>query len=383
MNKVILWIVLVALLTFTLKQTAQAEQEEPDLYARSALLMDADSGRVLFEKDGYTPYAVASTTKILTAILVLEAEVSEEYATVSANAARQPKVKLYVKEGERYRVKDLLYSLMLESHNDVAVVLAEHVSGSVEQFADLMNAKAEEIGCRNTHFITPNGLDAVDEGGANRASAHDMALITSYALQNEEFRKIIMTSSYTFEDEEGKRRETVSNANRFLTMYDGAIGVKTGFTNQAGYCFVGAVECEDGLLIAVVLGCGWPSNQNWKWKDTRELMDYGRENYEKKKLTAGAYEGKIYVPNGKERWAPIVSEMTECEYLMHPEDSVREVMFLEGEISAPFLQGEVVGEKRIYVNQKEVLRTTIRTVSAGEENRIDDVWKEILFFFCV
>lgn len=383
MNKVILWIVLVALLFFSLKQTVQAEQDEPDLYARSALLMDAASGRVLFEKDGYTPYAVASTTKILTAILVLEADVSEEYATVSAYAARQPKVKLNVKEGERYLVKDLLYSLMLESHNDVAVVLAEHVSGSVEQFASLMNAKAREIGCGSTYFITPNGLDAVDEGGANRASAHDMALITAYALQNEEFRKIISTSSYTFAEEGGRRREKVSNANRFLNMYDGAVGVKTGFTNQAGYCFVGAVECEDGLLIAVVLGCGWPSNQNWKWKDTRELMDYGRENYEKKKLTASAYEGTMYVPNGKEKWVPVVGEEVECEYLIHTADSVREVVFLEGNITAPFSQGDVVGEKRIYVNQKEVLRSTIRTVFAGEERRIDDAWKEILFFFCV
>ncbi|MBR4965756.1 MAG: D-alanyl-D-alanine carboxypeptidase, partial [Lachnospiraceae bacterium] len=150
MKKMICVIVAFAVLFSYVPAYAEEQKDELLLHARAALLMDAATGRVLYEKDGYTPYAVASTTKILTAILILEADCEEEYAEVSANATKQPKVKLFVKKGEEYLVRDLLYSLLLESHNDTAVVLAEHVAGSVEAFAGCMNAKAKEIGCKNS-----------------------------------------------------------------------------------------------------------------------------------------------------------------------------------------------------------------------------------------
>ena len=142
------------------KRKKTAEFDKSQLYARSAVLMDADSGRLLIEKDADHPMPMASTTKIMTCILTLESAQLDDLVTVSAYAAKMPEVKLHIMEGEHYKLKDLLYSLMLESHNDAAVAIAEHVGGSVEGFAQMMNEKAKAIGCMNTFFITPNGLDA-------------------------------------------------------------------------------------------------------------------------------------------------------------------------------------------------------------------------------
>lgn len=384
MKKLFLLFIATIMISGLLVQNVTAvnvKEKEPELHARAALLMDADSGRVLYEKDGYTPYAVASTTKILTAVLILEADVGEEYATVSSKATSQPKVKLYVKKGERYKVKDLMYSLLLESHNDTAVVLAEHVAGSVEAFAELMNQKAAELGCKSAHFITPNGLDAEDAGGANQASAYDMALITAYALENEAFRDIITTRSYSFSDEKGKRSETVTNANRFLDMYEGAIGVKTGFTNLAGYCFVGATEGENGRIIAVVLGCGWPPNQNWKWSDTKGLMDYGSANFERQTLRLETWSGLIEVENGTQKQIAVRCAGSELGYPVCAEDEVKEAVFMEAVLSAPLKKGEEIGWKAIYVNQEQVLRVPILLQDDCSKKEWVDSFLEIMQMF--
>lgn len=152
------------------------------LYSLSAVLMDGLSGRILYEKGGDTPRANASTTKVLTCILALENGAGDDYVMVSSKAAAQPDVQLGLEEGEQYYLEDLLYSLMLMSHNDTAVAIAEHIGGSVEGFAEMMNKKAEEIGCTDTYFITPNGLDAEDENGKHHTTARDLALIMRYAI---------------------------------------------------------------------------------------------------------------------------------------------------------------------------------------------------------
>ena len=158
---------------------AEGEFSENELYAKAACLMDGNSGRVLFGKEEELPLPMASTTKIMTCILALERTANPEEAvvTASSNAAAQPKVHLGVREGQQFYMGDLLYSLMLESHNDSAVMIAESVGGSVEAFAALMNEKAQEIGCTNTHFVTPNGLDASDAGGEHHTTAADLAAI--------------------------------------------------------------------------------------------------------------------------------------------------------------------------------------------------------------
>lgn len=273
--------------------------EESKLYAQSAVLMDADSGRVLFEKQGYAQLPMASTTKIMTCILTLENGNLEDAVSVSHYASSMPKVKLHMQAGETYRLKDLLYSLMLESHNDSAVAIAEHVGGSVEGFAAMMNQKAKEIGCENTFFITPNGLDAQQEVQAKDGStvtmahsttARDLALIMSYCVtkspMKDIFLEITRTPSYRFSNLEGARSFSCNNHNAFLNMMEGALSGKTGFTGKAGYCYVGALERDGRTFAVALLACGWPNNKTYKWSDTKKLMKYGIANYQKRDLSA-------------------------------------------------------------------------------------------------
>ena len=258
------------------------ETEGPgNLYALSVVLMDGDSGRVLYEKDGYVARPNASTTKVMTCILALEKGSGDDYVLVSQNAASQPEVKLNLREGEQYYLEDLLYSLMLKSHNDTAVAIAEHIGGSVEGFAKMMNEKAKEIGCTSTHFVTPNGLDSADAGGIHQTTARDLALIMSYAIKNKAFLHITQTRDYSFSDISGKRQFSVHNANAFLDMTQDAISGKTGFTGNAGYCYVAACENEGRTFIISLLGCGWPNNKTYKWKDTMKLLEYGKANFHK------------------------------------------------------------------------------------------------------
>ena len=189
--------------------TATEQESEPNqLFATAACLMDGDTGRVLFGKRETDPMAMASTTKIMTCILALENGQEQTVATASAKAAAAPKVHLGVREGEQFLLGDLLYSLMLESHNDAAVMIAETIGGSVEEFASLMNEKAAAIGCTDTHFVTPNGLDASDAGGDHHTTAADLARIMRYCVwispKAAQFLAVTQTRSYTFWDLEKK-----------------------------------------------------------------------------------------------------------------------------------------------------------------------------------
>lgn len=258
--------------------------EPQNLYAQSAALIDADSGRILFAKNGQTARPMASTTKIMTCILALEKGNLDDIVTASSYAASQPEVHLGVRAGVQIVLRDLLYSLMLESHNDAAVMIAEHIGGSVEGFADMMNLKGREIGCKDTYFITPNGLDEEDERGVHHTTAEDLARIMKYCIQDSEesakFLSISQTQQYIFSDCAQVYNYTCNNHNAFLNMMDGAIAGKTGFTNDAGYCYVGALERDGKKLIVSLLACGWPNHKGYKWSDTRTLMLYGIENFD-------------------------------------------------------------------------------------------------------
>ena len=254
-------------------------QLSDDLYALSAVLMDADSGRILYEKEGEMPRPNASTTKVLTCILALENGDGDDYVQVSANAASQPQVKLGLQKGEQYYLEDLLYSLLLQSHNDSAVAIAEHIGGSVEGFSDMMNAKAREIGCMDTHFITPNGLDAEDSDGTHHTTASDLALIMRYAIKNKVFLKIAQTKEYSFSDLSKKQTFSVHNTNALFSITDGVLAGKTGFTGDAGYCYVCAVQKDDRTFIIALLAAGWPGHKTYKWHDTLKLLDYGKNNF--------------------------------------------------------------------------------------------------------
>ena len=275
----------ILLLLFGSMPAAAARQEsEPNqLFATAACLMDGDTGRVLFGKRETDPMAMASTTKIMTCILALENGGEQAVATASAQAAAAPKVHLGVYEGEQFLLGDLLYSLMLESHNDAAVMIAETIGGSIEGFAALMNEKAAAIGCTDTHFVTPNGLDASDAGGDHHTTAADLARIMRYCIKTSpkatEFLAVTQTRSYTFWDLKKKNMFNCYNHNALLDQMEGAISGKTGFTAKAGYCYTGALERDGKCLIVTLLACGWPNHKNYKWADAAKLLNYGLESY--------------------------------------------------------------------------------------------------------
>ena len=240
----------------------QEEKEKLSLNARAAVLMDADSGRILYGKNETMAFPMASTTKIMTLIVALEHNEPDQIVMASAGASAMPEVRLGVHEGERYRMEDLYYAMMLESFNDAAMMIAEGTVGSVENFAELMNEKAISLGCTQTYFITPNGLDAADEKGVHSSTAEDMAKIMRYAIDNEDFLKITQTADYSFTDCDRKRSFEVHNKNVLLTMMDGVLSGKTGYTADAGYCYVCAVKKDDRTFIAALLGSGWPPHKD-------------------------------------------------------------------------------------------------------------------------
>lgn len=365
--------------TEEVKEPAEISNEDLKLYALSSLLMDASNNRVLYEENGDKKMPMASTTKIMTCIVTLENADLNGIVTVSSYASSMPDVQLNIRKGEQFYLKDLLYSLMLESHNDVAVAIAEYVGGSVEGFATMMNDKAKALDCLNTNFVTPNGLDA--EG--HYTTAKDLATIASYAIKNQDFIKITNTSSHSFREIKKGRGFTVTNKNRFLYMMDGAIGVKTGFTNGAGYCFVGAVKKPDRELVSVVLGSGWPPHKNYKWSDTKELMSYGVDNFEIKKIFEEREFDPIFVQDGQYKYEQLnIKGDNDLTMLIGKNETVKIVYRVPKKLLAPVKAGSVVGSAKYYINNipyKEIpIYTTI------DIKKIDYVFclKEIFKIWC-
>lgn len=334
------------------------------LHSKASLLLDASNNRVLYEENGYKEMAMASTTKIMTCIVALENAKLDSVVNVSAYASKMPDVQLKIRAGEQYYLKDMLYALMLESHNDVAVAVAEHVGGSVEGFANMMNDKARSIGCTNTNFVTPNGLDA----NQHYTTARDLAVIASYAIKNENFIEITNTTSHSFQEITKGRKFVVMNKNRFLYMMEGAIGVKTGFTNDAGYCFVGAIKRPDKTLISVVLGCGWPPNKSLKWHDTKELMNYGIDHYKNKQIFEKTSLNPIFVDNGQERYEKLNLEGN-LSLLMRDDETVKVVYDLPKKLQAPVIAGSTVGYVKYYIN--DLLYSKIPIYAAEDIKKIN------------
>lgn len=360
------------------------------LHALSAVLMDGTSGRVLYGKNAEEPRAMASTTKIMTCILILEHCNLEETAATSAYAASMPKVHLGVAEGEEFYVKDLLYSLMLESHNDSAVILAEHAGGDVPGFAEKMNEKAREIGCEDTWFITPNGLDAQEEVQGevkkHHTTATDLGRIMRYCIsqspKKEEFLEITRTPSYSFQDVSGKRSFSCNNHNAFLSMMEGALSGKTGFTSEAGYCYIGALEQDGKTLIVALLGCGWPNHKNYKWQDTRALMEYGLEHYTLHSFSEAKLPqipSVIPVEKGQgeklgemAQVSTVRRETEDMKLLLGAEDEVRTVYRGKTFLEAPVKEGDKIGEISYELNG-EIWKTE-DVVAGNDVEKIDYAW---------
>lgn len=383
------------------------------LYARAAVLMDADNGRILLGKNEDEALPMASTTKIMTCILALEKGDTEDVAEVSAYGAGQPKVHMGAKKGESYRIGDLLYALMLESYNDAAVIIAEYygsqmagLSGDIAShsaaeskqavlaFTAEMTKKAKELGCKDTFFVTPNGLDGsleLKKSGKSinyehHTTAADLAAVMSYCIvkspKKEAFLKITRTPSYTFHDrkrmgsgwKEGSRTVACMNHNAFLQMMDGALSGKTGFTGKAGYCYVGALEKDKKRFTIALLACGWPNNKSWKWHDARLLYEYGLEHYDRRDIREERILPDVRVKNGQRDSAGLECREETIELLLSREDEIKVEWDVPKSLTAPVVKGEQVGRVAYFVNG-ELYREF--PVTAAENV------PEITYFYCI
>jgi D-alanyl-D-alanine carboxypeptidase (penicillin-binding protein 5/6) len=366
-------------------QVQAKEIDEPtNLYAKAAVLMDGDSGRILFQKNGEEILAMASTTKIMTCIVALENAELDEIITCSKTAVSQPKVHLGMREDEEFYLKDLLYSLMLESHNDSAVAIAEHLSGTIENFARLMNHKAKSIGCQNTYFVTPNGLDASDANGMHATTAEELAKIMRYCIyeskQSEKFIEITQTRNYSFQSLNFKRSFQCQNKNALFDIMSGVISGKTGFTGKAGYCYVGAVEKEGKRFIVALLACGWPNNKNYKWKDCQKLIEYGTKhfNYE-------SYEHEIHLPTievqrgvVKNLKLEISNSENELCLLKRQGEKIRIVVEVNNDVKAPVLKGEEIGKVKIYLEDEMMRELGVVASYSVDKKTLQWNWSVIL-----
>ena len=251
--------------------SARGDAQEPDvpaLNAHAAVLIDGASGRLLYGYNEHRQLPMASTTKVMTALLALEGCSLQETVTASKRASGVPGTSIYLREGEQLTMEEMLLGLMLRSGNDAAVAIAEHVSGSVEAFAEKMNERAQELGAQ-ANFITPNGLDA----GGHSISALGLALVARQAMTLPDFRRIVGTQRATIRWPGNDYDRVLTNKNRLLREYEGATGIKTGFTSKAGRCLVFSAEREGMELIGVVLNCGT------RFDSAERLLDWGFATY--------------------------------------------------------------------------------------------------------
>ncbi|MCL1842248.1 MAG: D-alanyl-D-alanine carboxypeptidase [Defluviitaleaceae bacterium] len=330
----------------TVAVNCEEKPEKPDVAAFGAILMDAETGRVLWGKNEYEPLAMASTTKIMTAILALESGRINETVTVSSKAAGAPKVKMYLSAGEKVRLGDLMLALMLESSNDAAVAIAEHLSGSVADFCAEMTEKARQLGAKDTIFETPNGLDA----GEHHSTPYDLALITRYALTVPGFIELTNTPHASFQSD--RRGYSFNNRNRLLHEYSGANGVKTGFTNKAGHCFVGAAKRDGMQLISVVLASGWGERgKAQKWKDTKSVLNYGFDNYEFITIVeAETLAGDLQITRSRTPVVPLAFDHgVRIPLANHEKHDVYIEFYYPAQFQAPVQTGDAIGTARIFI----------------------------------
>ena len=268
-KNIVSFVLIVAIMIGSISSAVQAQAVEPDTIAGSACLIDADDNGVLFGKDEDKIMHPASTTKIMTAIVALESGKLDEPLVISPTAVNTEPSSLGLQLGDKITLREALAGMMVVSGNDAAVAVAETVAGSVPAFAKLMNDKAKELGANNTHFVNPHGLTAQ----GHYSTAHDMAIIASYAMKNPDFRQIVSRRAYNVQYMDG-HTQYVSTTNRFLKSgFNGANGIKTGFTNAAGDCLVASATRGKKTMIAVFY------NDDDRWIDAPSWLEYGFSFY--------------------------------------------------------------------------------------------------------
>lgn len=313
--------------------SSTASASEPfTVDAKAAVLIDGASGRVLFSQNAGERLPMASTTKIMTAIIALENSLPGEIVTAGKNASGVEGSSIYLSEGEELSMEHLLYGLMLRSGNDAAVAIAEHIAGSTAAFADMMNNKAEELGA-NAHFVNPHGLPA--EG--HEASALGMALIMRSAMTIPDFRTITATTRKVIPWVGNEYSRVLQNKNKLLTTYEGATGGKTGYTKAAGRCLVFSAKRNNLELIGTVLGC--PT-----WFETAEtLLDYGFEHYQTKTaLSGGQSAGSVRLLGGEQDFIAVNAGCDLSSAVAKGQPFTVHYQYTEN-LAAPIRKGDIVG----------------------------------------
>ena len=302
--------------------------------AKAAAVIEASTGQAVYLLNADEELPMASTTKIMTALVVLDNLDPTQTVTVPAAAVNTEGSSAYLAVNEEISVKSLLYAMMLQSANDAAEALALNVSGSIEDFAGLMNAKAAELGLEHTHFINPHGLDAED----HYTSASDLAKLTAYALKNPLFKEIVSTKKYTADDETAVVSRMFVNHNRLLNEYEGAVGVKTGYTKSTGRCLVSAAERDGITLIAVTL------NDPDDWKDHKKLLDSAFEICSRVELCKDGSESfEVPVINGRSGKVKCVNKGDVTYVSVGQPNDTEKTVEIERFLYAPVSKGERVG----------------------------------------
>ena len=332
-------------------EAAANSETKPTINSRRYAVYDRLSGRCIYGKDENKQTAMASTTKIMTAMIIIENCKLTDSVTVSAKAAGTGGSRLGLKKDDIITVNDLLYGLMLRSGNDAAVALAIHTAGTVEKFAELMNKKALELGLKNTHFVTPHGLD----NEQHYTTAYELAKLTDYALKNETFAKIVKTQSTTITINNSPKQ--INNTNELLGNVEGVYGVKTGFTNNAGRCLVTSVKRNDMDLIIVVLGA---DTRKDRAKDSMKLIEYAYKRYQvvnieeiierEFKQWKNINEKRIYIDKGE---GNIDLEITEIKFPKivtdtTPQIEINTTTYLE----APVERGQRIGTLTVKIGNE-------------------------------
>ncbi|MDE7218622.1 MAG: D-alanyl-D-alanine carboxypeptidase [Oscillospiraceae bacterium] len=310
--------------------------------ASSAVLMEQNSGRVLYQQNADEERLIASITKIMTAVVALEHGDKARTYTVTAQDMAEGS-SMYLKPGDVLRLEELLYGLMLCSGNDAALATAHCVAGSVEAFVALMNETAGRLGLEHTHFANPNGLDA--EG--HYSSARDMAVLAAYALKNQDFRRIVSTASVTIGD------RYLSNHNKLLRLCEGCIGVKTGYTKAAGRTLVSAASRDGMTLVCTTL------NDGNDWNDHMALLDYGFANYRMETaVPAGRTLASVLVREGTVLSVPLAAADDLC-YPLTGDEKLTVVARVPLTVQAPVVPGQVIGEVCAYLEGEEVAKVDL------------------------
>lgn len=354
---------------FTEDPELVAAVSAPAINARSACVIDFETGTVLYEKNAYVKRPMASTTKIMTAIIAIENCPLDARVPISGRAAGMGGSVMGLRAGSTVKMEDLLYGLMLSSGNDAAVAIAEYCAGSAEDFVNMMNEKAREIGAYETNFANPHGLDA--EG--HYTTAYDLAKITRYALQNPVFNRIVSTREYYFEGRQ------LTNTNEMLELYEGADGVKTGYTGQAGRCLVTSATRNNIRLISVVLFC---DSKSMRAQSSMKILDYAFQNFSYVKLLdSGKIMGQVPVKRARNTEIIPAGVAKDVKAMLRNQeiDSLSTRVSLIPEIQAPVRKGTILGTVSVFKGDEIIGESPLIAMESAERKVFADYMSQVLY----